>query len=417
MISIIEAFASMTLYLVGFAIFKLAAERMEPLHGRRPLHLIGQWLKSPLWFLGLVIFLLGLVPEVVALRELQLSRAMPIFVTGLVPILVIATTLFQERLRAREWLSIGLIAIAAILVSLSVHTSTPQSTEPAPLGKLMIVAIPSLLGGILLFYFGDRHSTGRHARPIAGIAYSVAGGVVFGTSEIAVKGVAATDDVTALVGTPNPYLIAVAGTIGYAMLLIALQRCRLAIIVSVGMITSKVHLMLAGGLLYGEAWPYDATHLSLRAAAFLAALLAVLMFPRHDPTEPALEDPAPVVLSSADLDTVVPQDTKNTANTANTANAVNVKNMKNAKNTANTEDTAIAPALPVPAVPAGPTTSGSMGLPSGPEPVVDPGLKGRLELEPRSAREPAAEPDPAEGTGFVPPRTDSGRWVLGGDEG
>lgn len=85
---------------------------------------------------------------------------MPIFVGSLIPLLLIALVFFKERLRIREWASLGLIAISVLMVSLSVRSDTVPADEPVSNPSLLAVVVPSLLIPMLLFSLGDR----RHDR-------------------------------------------------------------------------------------------------------------------------------------------------------------------------------------------------------------------------------------------------------------
>lgn len=45
-------------------------------------------------------------------------------------------------------------------------------------------------------------------------------------------------------------------------------------------------LFFTGTLVYADPWPDDRLHLAMRIGAFPLALLALLLFPRHETPEP-----------------------------------------------------------------------------------------------------------------------------------
>src|ERR1700738_2210189 len=94
----LAAFAATALYYLGFAIFKVAADRMEPLRVSHLLHMVWHVLTDLVFLARLCRVLGGLSLQIVALSKVPLSVAVPIFVSGLVPLLVIAVVFFGERL-------------------------------------------------------------------------------------------------------------------------------------------------------------------------------------------------------------------------------------------------------------------------------------------------------------------------------
>ncbi|ACY97102.1 MULTISPECIES: hypothetical protein [Thermomonospora] len=277
----LAAFAATGLYYVAFAIFKVAADRMEPMRGHRILHMTWVILSSWIFLGGLVLLLGGLVLQILALSELAISVAVPIFVSGLVPLLLIALTVFGERLRAREWASLGLIAAAMLLLALSIGNPAPINAAEVEPWKLAVAVIPPLTVPLMLMIFGDYRPDGRHARPVTGIAYGMSAGFPIGTAELAIKGWGDTIADLQFLRTPYPYLAVVAAALGLGIIMVGYQRCRVSIVTTVMTISAKTYLLVVGTVLYGEPWP-DAGQAVLRILALALAIYALLLFPRHD---------------------------------------------------------------------------------------------------------------------------------------
>ncbi|MEW2359312.1 hypothetical protein [Spirillospora sp. NPDC029432] len=284
------AMVAVGLYYVGAALFKAAGARMEPLRGDRPLRMLGQLARSHVWLIGMLVFLVGLELQLVAFAELPLGTAMPLFASSLVLLLWLAVTFFGERLAAREWLALGLFALATLTIAASVRPGEGDigTLPPAPL--LLAVMVPSIALPLLLFSAGDRRPEGRHARPLSGVAYGLSFGVLLGAAEVAVKGLAILNTGRefglGLLAEPYPYLLAIALALGLGQGMIAMQRCRMAICVSVCTIVAKTYLVLAGSLLYGGDWPADPLWGVLRLGGAALAIGALFLFPRYDPEGP-----------------------------------------------------------------------------------------------------------------------------------
>ncbi|MQY06228.1 DMT family transporter [Actinomadura macrotermitis] len=281
---IVAAFGATALYYVGFAGFKLAADRMPELRGNRILHMIWTILTSWVFLVALALVLGGLSLQILALSELSLGVAVPIFMSGVVPLLVIAMLFFGDRLTAREWLSLALIGVGIVLLVVSVGTPPPIRAVSVPAWKLAVSLIPSVVVPLLVLIFDDYRPEGRHARPVTGIAYGLSAGFPIGTAELAIKGWSDHGGLgLGILSTPYPYITVLAAAIGFGVLVTAFQRCRVTIVAAVMTVSAKTYLLLMGSFLYGEPWPSNGLHALLRVAGLAIGVAAVVQFPRHRP--------------------------------------------------------------------------------------------------------------------------------------
>lgn len=284
---IAAAFSATGLYYLGFAVFKLAADRMAPVRGNRILHMIWTIVSNWIFLIALAIVLGGLGLQIVALGMLPLSTAVPIFMSGVVPLLLIAMVFFGERLTAREWLSLLLIAAAILLLTASISGHEPIGSAAVPLWKIAVVVAPAVVVPVLILVLGDHRPDGRHARPVTGIAYGLSSGFPVGTAELAIKGWSDDGHATSLriATTPWPYLTVFAAAVGFGIMVMAFQRCRVSIVSTVMTVSAKSYLLTMGTFMYAEAWPKDMGHSAMRFGALLLGAVAVLQFPRHRPVE------------------------------------------------------------------------------------------------------------------------------------
>ncbi|WP_200842108.1 hypothetical protein [Actinomadura sp. K4S16] len=282
---IAAAFSATGLYYLGFAVFKLAADRMPPVRGNRIPHLAWTVLSNWIFLIALGIVLGGLGLQILALRNLPLSTAVPIFMSGIVPLLLIALVFFGERLIAREWLSLVLIGAAILLLTGSLRGDEPIGSADAPLWKIAAVVAPAVIVPLLILVLGDHRPDGRHARPVTGIAYGLSSGFPVGTAELAIKGWSDDAHATSLriAATPWPYLTVLAAAVGFGIMVAAFQRCRVSIVATVMTVSAKSYLLTMGTFLYAEPWPQDVGRSAMRLGALALGAIAVLQFPRHRP--------------------------------------------------------------------------------------------------------------------------------------
>ncbi|MEU8803366.1 hypothetical protein [Spirillospora sp. NPDC048819] len=296
--AVVLACAAQAVYIAAYVLFKTATGRMSPIGGRHPLHAAGRLVRGPLWWTGVLVLLAGFALSATALVTLPVVATLPAFGLSLVLLLVVGMSGFGERPTSREWLAALITVAAMVAAALSVlpghgeslsdalhRTGGAEAAAALPLWKAALVCVPSLALPLWMFCVRDRQVSGRHARPLTGIAYGLGAGVLLGATEVFGMGMAtmlAGDHRTDVLTSPHPYLFLLAGVLGLGLLSIGLQRCRLTIIVTVVTVTAKTHLLLSATLLYGEPWPGDSGLFLLRVAGVGLAVLALLAFPRHE---------------------------------------------------------------------------------------------------------------------------------------
>jgi drug/metabolite transporter (DMT)-like permease len=295
--AVLAAMATIIYYL-AFIVFRVAAARMPVLRGTRPLRLIRYTYTDVLWLTGVLILLAGVVTQVEALTMLPLGLAIPIFVASLAFILFYAGVFFGERLTGRDWLSIGLFGVATAFIGASNGSREVMTDSVAGPLALTAVVVPGVLVTAVVLVGGDIRAFGRHARPLAGVAYGFGTGVSLGISELSIKGVASiysNHGMAAAAHSPYPYVAIGMAVFGLAQLQIGLQRCRISIVATVLTVAAKTELALFGPLLFKEPWPADRLMTFVRLTGFGLALVALIMFPRHE----TLQQPAEMPLVAA----------------------------------------------------------------------------------------------------------------------
>jgi hypothetical protein len=297
--AVVLACAAQAVYIAAYVLFKTAAGRMSPVSGRHPLDAAARFLGSPRWLAGLLVLMAGFGLSATALADLPVAATLPAYGLGLVLLLAIGMSGFGERPTTREWAAVLITVAAMVTAALSV-LPVPDEVHRAdgaaaalPLWGAALVFVPSLALPLWMFCVRDRPVGGRHARPLTGIAFGLGAGVLLGATEVFGQGMAmmlAAGRRADVPSSPYPYLFLLAGTLGVGLLTIGLQRCRLTVIVTVVTVTAKTHLLLSATLLYGEPWPRESGPFALRAAGVGLAVLALLVFPRHERRAPIAGD-------------------------------------------------------------------------------------------------------------------------------
>jgi hypothetical protein len=175
------------------------AASLRPVDARRPVATLAAMLRSPLWTLGAVAGIAGWALHVAALSEAPLSLVQAFVAGGLALAAPMAAIGLRRRLSRTELQAVGLMAAALVLLSVGLRAaSAPPDFSAAGLacwlGALAVAA--AILAARV---HGAR-------RPLA---LGVAGGLLYGAADLALKAVTAA-------GSPlSPWLpVALALTAG-----------------------------------------------------------------------------------------------------------------------------------------------------------------------------------------------------------
>ncbi|WP_418961105.1 hypothetical protein [Streptomyces tritici] len=281
------------LYSVGFVLEKRALGGLPALSAGRPLRVVGVLLTSPLWLAGSVALAAGFAAQLVVYRALPIAAAQGLFVSGLVLLLLLSSAVLGERPSGRERQALGMVLVALLMVVASLREDSEEVSTGAPWTLVLLVSVPTLAAGVLLYERVERRARRRHRAPTNGIGYGVAVGLLYGVSSLAIKGASGRLDGTgvaasarALLGSPYPYLLLFTAGAGLVMSQAALQRCRASLIVPVCTTVTCLFTAVVGTLTFGERLPEDPWLLTLRVAGTGLALSVLLVMPRHDEPRP-----------------------------------------------------------------------------------------------------------------------------------
>ncbi|MEU6661142.1 hypothetical protein [Streptomyces sp. NPDC046821] len=293
------ALVANVLYSTGFVLEKRALASLPQVSVRRPARLLRLVAGSPLWLGGCLALAAGFGAQLAVYRTLPIAAAQALFVSGLVLLLLLSSSLLGERTTGRERYAIAAILAALLMVVLSLRQGEDNVSKGAPPALILGVCVPTLATGLLVYGCAERRTRRRHRLPTAGVEYGVSVGLLYGVSSLAIKGVAGylTTDrpVTAvlhLLTSPYPYLLLCTGGFGLVMSQAALQRCRASLIVPVCTTVTCLFTAVLGTLAFGESLPREPVALVLRLAGTGLAVSVLLLMPKHDNSPPQPPSPA-----------------------------------------------------------------------------------------------------------------------------
>jgi drug/metabolite transporter (DMT)-like permease len=295
---------SAILYNVGFVLEKHALGEMESVHARRLLHLLGSVISSPVWVIGFCSMLVGLGLQVVALSLVPISVVQPIFVSGIVVLLVLSHVSLKEHLGRREWAAIALVALALLSISLSLDSTSDQAGTAGAFGSLVAAAVPTIAVAFWLFLLADRLRDGGGRRgAIRAPLFGLASGLMYGVASLATKAVSAIvekrgvwESIPHVLASPYLYALVATSVFGLLLFQTALQRCPASVVVPISNVVSSVYVVAVGTAIFGEHLPAADWKLTLRVFGFVAVFVSVLLLANAksqvtEPEMPLLEEP------------------------------------------------------------------------------------------------------------------------------
>ena len=162
----------------------------------KPFGTIASLVERRVWLLGLTLGLAGWAMHVAALSRAPLSLVQAFVAGGLALLAPIATRWFGQRLTRAEWVAVAVMASGLAGLAIGIHEPTGQRLPAATLGIF--------LGGCALV-------AGVVAMRRGAVALAIAGGLLYGTADTAIKALTVVDARSGLgAALVSPWLVAAA---------------------------------------------------------------------------------------------------------------------------------------------------------------------------------------------------------------
>ena len=277
---ILLAFVAAFGFNASFVIEKRALHHLPVVHANRGIHMLRTLLTSPLWMCGLAISLAGLGAQVLALSRAPLSVVQPIIASGIVILLMLSRAALHERLGRTEWTGIVLVAIALMVIGLSLEGGASDLGDTPSLGRLGLVAVPTVAAAGLAFRAGGRRLRG--SAPL----YGLAAGLLYGVAGVATKGVSVLvrdgliSSLPTVLASPQLYVLVAFSAVGLLVLQTGLQRGQASVVVPIANVLSTAYPVAVGMLLFGEELPSTTLRLMLRLAGFAGVMAGTVTLAR-----------------------------------------------------------------------------------------------------------------------------------------
>ena len=237
----------------GYFIWKLTAASL-PQVGRAswPEVAVG-FIRNGRWMLGLFATIVGWLLFIKATDLGEVSVVQPLLSVGDVFLVLLAVVFLHERLRPGEWLGLAVTVAGAGMLAFEARVTLPSDID-WPRLALFLVGVMTLGGSLL--------ARGWHS-PRAELPLAIASGVGFGMGAVLTKLMTAyltlrgqqLESSAFLLNPILPFMV-LSNIVGLALLQVAFQRGRAAVIVPVQLSVINCIVVVSGYFVFSEtiAW-------------------------------------------------------------------------------------------------------------------------------------------------------------------
>jgi drug/metabolite transporter (DMT)-like permease len=236
---------------------------------------------APAWLAGFLLICGGLVLQALVLSLEPLTVAQPLQASGVVVTILLSRLVLHERLGRAELTCVGVVAVAAALLSLSSGRGPAAVAGSSAAGTaIALAAVPAALAVPVIYYRAHRIPRRRRQHRATGVSYGCCAGLVYGFAGVALKALSAAVFTTphsrgpllAAVTSPYLYAMLVSSAIGMCLFQVALQRSPASIVMPISLVISTGYLVVIGSWLFHERLPASPVPLAMRLGGGVAAV-------------------------------------------------------------------------------------------------------------------------------------------------
>jgi hypothetical protein len=236
---------------------------------------IGLW-KSKWFALGMLVALVAFVLHVGALALAPMTLVQSVISGGLVFLTVLADRVFGFEVGTRQWLGVGLTAVGLALLAITLPAGVGPNSGYSVAGMIAFEAGLLTVGMLLVLSprFGAPHE--HH-----GVLLGAAAGILFGVSDVAIKGLTGGVGSDGLMGLVSPWLVTclIASVMAFYASARGLQTGEAVPVITVTSAAANISAITGGIVVFGDPMPGDALGIAVQSLAFVLVIVAAALTP------------------------------------------------------------------------------------------------------------------------------------------
>jgi drug/metabolite transporter (DMT)-like permease len=259
---------------LGFLYKHKGANAAPTVDIRHPFRTAKQ-LYSCKWFaIGMAVATGAWIFHVAALAFAPLSVVQAVLSTGVVILAVMAERIFGFKVARRQWIGVGMTALGLLLLVITLPAAQGAHSAYSVAGMIAFEGAMLVIGALLI---GGKHlGMPDHHH---GIMLGAAAGVLFGVSDIAIKGLTGADGILGVVSSPWLAVTVGASVIAFYASARGLQEGEAVPVIAATSTAANVSCILGGIVVFGDPMPGDTIGIVVQAFAFVLVVAAALVTP------------------------------------------------------------------------------------------------------------------------------------------
>jgi drug/metabolite transporter (DMT)-like permease len=243
---------------------------------RRPMFTARSLFGSPLFAIGMLIAVAAWILHVAAMAIAPLSLVQAVLAGGVVLLAVMAERFFGLRIGRRQWIGLGLTATGLLLLAVTlpgVRGARSSYSRPD-----MIVFEASLIATAALLMIGPMIGASQERH---GFMLGAAAGILFGVSDVAIKGISGIVGSAGVLGLLTPWAgVALAASIAaFFSSAKALQDGDPVPVIAITSTAANVAGIVGGIAVFGDRLPDAPVLLVAQCVAVALVLTAAWLMP------------------------------------------------------------------------------------------------------------------------------------------
>jgi hypothetical protein len=285
-VGMLLAVATALTSIFGFLYKQRGAVQAPAVDFRRPVHSSLVLFGSGWYTLGIVVAMGSWGLHAAALSLAPISLVQSVIAGGLVFLTVIADRAFGFEVTRREWLAVALAAAGLAFLAATLDGaghSAHSDFDPATIA--LYVSLVAVAGLVV--------SAAASGRSHTGVLFGAAAGLLWGASDVSIKGASHSlgDGAAALLVNPLPLIVLVLSLIGLLVSAKSLQLGDAVPVIAVTSVTANAVTIASGPIVFDDPLPSDSLGLIARLLAFALVISAAALTPA--PNRAAELEPAP----------------------------------------------------------------------------------------------------------------------------
>src|SRR4051795_8613284 len=212
--------------------------------------------------------------HVAALAFAPLSVVQAVLSTGVVILAVMAERIFGFQVGFRQWVGVGMTALGLFLLVITLPATHGAHSAYSLAGMVSFEGGMLVIGALLI---GGKHigAPDHHHGAMLGAA----AGVLFGVSDVAIKGLTGADGVVGVVTSPWLAVTVLASVVAFYASARGLQDGEAVPVIAATSTAANVSCILGGIIVFGDPMPSDTVGICVQAFAFVLVVAAALVTP------------------------------------------------------------------------------------------------------------------------------------------